>query len=106
MGPRIKLTLPSFSGRTPDCPGMLRYACLLSTNVRLVPPLLVSCRGEPENDEQRSLEDLSGILGGRPVLSLAFDRMEMTVHKPVEIVSREEDWELQSPRKVPQLLSG
>ena len=29
-----------------------------------------------------SKEALHGILGGRPLLSLAFDNMEMTVHKP------------------------
>lgn len=38
-GPRIDLSLPSFSGRTATVPDMLRYACRISANVRLCSPV-------------------------------------------------------------------
>ena len=37
-GPRIRMTLPSFSGATAECPDLLHYACQLCTNVRVVRP--------------------------------------------------------------------
>jgi hypothetical protein len=40
-GPRIRLSLPSFSGGTPECPQLLQYTCQLVTNVRAVAPALV-----------------------------------------------------------------
>ncbi len=43
-GPRIHLSLPSFSGGTPDCPDLLQYTCQLVTNVRAVAPARVQVR--------------------------------------------------------------
>ena len=40
-GPRIRMTLPSFSGATAECPDLLHYACQLRTNVRAVQPARV-----------------------------------------------------------------
>ena len=40
-GPRIRMTLPSFSGATAECPDLLHYACRLCTNVRAVQPARV-----------------------------------------------------------------
>lgn len=40
-GPRIHMTLPSFSGTTAECPDLLHYACQLRTNVRAVRPARV-----------------------------------------------------------------
>ena len=36
-GPRLRLSLPSLSGATPEHPGLLRYACQLAARVRLSP---------------------------------------------------------------------
>ena len=43
---------------------------------------LLPC-GLLQADHSSSQEALGGILGGRPVLTLAFDDMEMMVSKPV-----------------------
>ncbi|PNW85602.1 hypothetical protein CHLRE_03g194450v5 [Chlamydomonas reinhardtii] len=85
LGPRITLSLPSFSGGTPEVPGLLRYACDLTTNVGLVPPLRVTvppaARGEEESPEQ-----LGAVLGGRPLLCIEFAQMEMRVEEPEALV--------------------
>jgi hypothetical protein len=44
-GPRVRLTLPSFSGATSECPQLLQYACQLVSNVRTVPAAEVQVRG-------------------------------------------------------------
>ena len=116
-GPRIKMTLPSFSGATAECPDLLHYACQLCTNVRVVRAAHVqvgcfcdaSCHallplqicllcssasahatgcipaqvGESEGGE--SQEPLSAILGGKPVIALAFDNMKMVVNEPQKL---------------------
>lgn len=64
---------------------MLSYACHLSANVRKVAPLLLTL---PPPQQQPGGEDLAGLLGGRPVLCLAFDNMKMVVHKPVPVLQR------------------
>jgi hypothetical protein len=87
----MKLSLPSFSGLTPAEPSMLRYACHLSANVRKVPPLrLALLPPQP----QSCGEDLAGLLGGRPVLCLAFDNMKMIVHKPLPVPLRRGVWKM------------
>lgn len=77
-GPRIPLTLPSFSGNTPEYPGLLYYACQLATNVRVVRPVTVRVEEQAEGGE----ESMHAILGGKPVLALAFNNMVMTVDEP------------------------
>ncbi|KAG2442341.1 hypothetical protein HXX76_002427 [Chlamydomonas incerta] len=85
LGPRITLSLPSFSGGTPEVPGLLRYACDLTTHVGLVAPLRVTvppaARGEEESPEQ-----LGAVLGGRPLLCIEFAQMEMRVEEPEALV--------------------
>ena len=88
MGPRIKLSLPSFSGGTLECPHLLKYSCDLQTNVTLLPPAIV--QGTHGDDEKKGtesqLEDLSLVLGGKPLVTLAFDQMEMKVEEPSKLV--------------------
>ena len=109
-GPRISLSLPSFSGRTADEPNMLRYACQLSTNARIVKPLRVAFKTEQRHSDQESkrLEDLKGILGGKPVLALAFDRMKMVVHQPVPLIEKldKSQWQLEGGSAGPQAITG
>lgn len=110
LGPRIRLSLPSFSGRTADEPEMLRYACQLDTNARLVKPLKVSFKAKSElSDTSRegSLEDIEAILGGKPVVAVAFDKMKMVVHQPVPVVEKldQAQWQLQKDKQKDTVVS-
>ncbi|EFJ41734.1 hypothetical protein VOLCADRAFT_98268 [Volvox carteri f. nagariensis] len=80
-GPRITLSLPSFSGATPEVPGLLRYACDLQTNVGLLAPLAVEVPAAGRGEED-SREHLGALLGGRPLVTLEFAQMEMHVEEP------------------------
>ncbi|KAL0421627.1 UNVERIFIED_CONTAM: protein NEOXANTHIN-DEFICIENT 1 [Sesamum latifolium] len=42
MGPAIKMSLPSFSGRTEHNPHLLKYSCQIECRLRAVPPAKVS----------------------------------------------------------------
>ncbi|DBA85144.1 TPA: hypothetical protein ACH3X2_005862 [Trebouxia sp. C0005] len=78
-GPRLKLSLPSFSGNTAEHPRLLQYACRLSTNIRPTAAARVHVSGSEEDND---MEVMAGVLGGRPVLALCFENMEMKVHAP------------------------
>ncbi|GIL51414.1 hypothetical protein Vafri_7407 [Volvox africanus] len=98
LGPRITLSLPSFSGGTPEVPGLLRYACDLQTNVGLVAPLAVEIPSAGREDEG-SREYLGAVLGGRPLLTLEFAQMEMRVEAPealLEGATAQEQLQLQA----------
>ncbi|GLC38604.1 hypothetical protein PLESTM_000753000 [Pleodorina starrii] len=87
LGPRISLSLPSFSGGTPEVPGLLRYACDLRTNVGLMAPLAVevpppAAGAGGRRGEESSPEYLAAVLGGRPLVTLEFAAMEMRVEEP------------------------
>ena len=87
VGPRLSLKLPSFSGATPECPGLLKYACDLSARVRLVKPVVVrscgrSVRGERDDKDDENADCLSAVLGGKPLLCLEFGDMRMRVKQP------------------------
>jgi len=88
-GPRLNLKLPSFSGATAECPGLLKYACDLSARVRLVKPVVVRTLsngkeggGDDGEKEIKSGDCLSAVLGGRPLLCLEFGDMRMRVEEP------------------------
>jgi hypothetical protein len=80
--PTIQMFLPSYSGATPTCPDLLKYSLRMFTKVRIVPPVKIQI---PENDngiESNTLEALGTVLGGRPLLCMAFENMEMQVEAP------------------------
>ena len=83
-GPWLTLRLPSFSGKTAAHPGVLQYTCELKANVR-------PCRsaGLRFPADLRQVGAFS-VLRGRPLLTLAFDRLEMTVDKPTALSAGEE----------------
>mmetsp|Transcript_4803 Transcript_4803/g.13119 ORF Transcript_4803/g.13119 Transcript_4803/m.13119 type:complete len:360 (-) Transcript_4803:55-1134(-) len=121
LGPRIRMFLPSFSGGTPEHPGLLKYSCDLRTNVRLLPPVRIllppapidpsrssssssgrstdgsSGSGSSSSWPQQQQNDLAcyspeergelmhAVLGGKPLLAMAFDRMEMHVDAPLKL---------------------
>ena len=81
--------LPSFSGGTAEHPGLLKYSCDLRTNVRVLapsrvmlpPPLppITDKEGCCQSKNQGGwAERLDGVLGGKPLLALAFDNMEVS----------------------------
>ena len=102
------LVTHSFSGGTLEHPGLLKYSCDLRTNVRLLPPARVLLPAQPSaspeelgsssssssrgkgsracdlqqsalpHPEERS-ELLNDVLGGKPLLAMAFDNMEVRV---------------------------
>ena len=51
-GPRIKMALPSFSGRTDKCPDLLKYSLELRANVRLSHPIIPQGAEEQQEEEE------------------------------------------------------
>ncbi|XP_015895936.3 protein NEOXANTHIN-DEFICIENT 1 [Ziziphus jujuba] len=97
MGPTIKLSLPSFSGRTEYTPEILKYSCKIQCRVRAVQPAKVSSSDPmPKNDKEHSElhscctrkfadsgRNLStAIMLSKPILALKFSCMTMQVEAP------------------------
>lgn len=81
-GPQIQLFLPSFSGATPEHPGLLKYSLRLLTTVRFISPLKLTFPTSRGSEDEDSMEVMDGILKGRPLLCMAFDNMNMMVQSP------------------------
>ncbi|KAH7621459.1 hypothetical protein Ndes2526B_g03809 [Nannochloris sp. 'desiccata'] len=80
--PRIQMFLPSFSGATLEYPGLLKYSLKLMTHVRFLKPVSLRLPDERHEDDHSSGEVLDAVLGGKPLLCMAFDNMEMVVQPP------------------------
>lgn len=80
--PLVSLSLPSFSGRTRDQPRLLRYALGLRARVRPCGAVAVEAGGGAAVDALRPL------LAARPLLTLAFDDMRISVAEPAECDAR------------------
>eukprot|EP00887_Chlorella_sp_A99_P008182 scaffold12.g8182.t1 len=80
--PPIRMFLPSFSGGTPEHLGLLKYSLRLEAHIRPVAPLRVTFPAGRPPAERSSLEALEAVLGGRPLVCLAFEQMEMEVAEP------------------------
>ena len=78
-GPRISLSLPSFSGCTPQQPALLRYSLSLKARVSPSPPVTVTAA------DQSSDHLLRAVLCGRPLVTFAFDEMRMEVQEPQRV---------------------
>ena len=77
----MQMSLPSFSGCTAAVPDMLSYTCKLDTHLRFVPR--IENRIADRADGQKALpEDMSTILTGKPLITMSFDNMTMTVPHP------------------------
>ncbi|GAV71465.1 PPR domain-containing protein/PPR_2 domain-containing protein [Cephalotus follicularis] len=98
MGPAIKMSLPSFSGRTQYNPNLLKYSCQIECRVRAVQPAKVC--GLSRGDQRQSFgqdtsttEDLThtgqklsvSVLLSKPILALEFTSLEMQVEAPTVI---------------------
>ncbi|KAL2547248.1 hypothetical protein Fot_16512 [Forsythia ovata] len=102
MGPVIKISLPSFSGRTEYNPHLLKYSCQIECRVRAVPPAKISrpfvldmdrkISSERESSEMDSGEDkrkLSiSVMLSKPILALEFNCLKMKVDAPTMVPER------------------
>lgn len=80
--PTIQMFLPSYSGATPTCPDLLKYSLRMFTKVRIVPPVKIKIPEKENGLELNTLEAVGAVLGGRPLLCMAFENMEMQVEAP------------------------
>ncbi|KAM7269819.1 hypothetical protein ACFE04_025316 [Oxalis oulophora] len=104
-GPAIKMSLPSFSGRTEYNPNLLKYSCHMECRIRAVWPATVSGR---KTDEKQSLRveqqgqageskekpsDNNGenlclsVMFSKPIFALEFNCLKMKVEAPVVVSS-------------------
>lgn len=96
-GPLIKMSLPSFSGKTVLQPDLLKYSCRLNCRVRPVSPARVSSLPLTEGEEEESGDvqtrqrqvnsDVLSVLTGKPIIALAFEDMVMSVDAPTVLVA-------------------
>lgn len=86
--PQIQMALPSFSGGTPDHPGLLKYSLELFSKVRFLKPVRVMTPVKRNECEKESFEVLDSVLTGAPLVCMAFDDMRMHVQAPVEWIPR------------------
>ena len=77
--PRLALRLPSFSGATAAQPALLRYSLALRASVR---PVARAATHAPPPEQAHPAHALHAVLRGRPLLTLAFDAMELDVGQP------------------------
>ncbi|XP_057493541.1 protein NEOXANTHIN-DEFICIENT 1-like isoform X2 [Actinidia eriantha] len=108
MGPVIKMSLPSFSGRTEHNPHLLKYSCQIECRIRAVRPAKVSGPPEdPNNDTEPPSESRSSsfvdsvarelgenernlgvsVMLSKPILALEFNCLKMQVEAPIIVSS-------------------
>ncbi|KAM5568338.1 protein NEOXANTHIN-DEFICIENT 1 [Rosa sericea] len=108
MGPAIKMSLPSFSGRTEYYPDLLKYSCQIECRVRVVHPAKVSGpspvpSNENENEQCSEIHSCNtqnqatkefmdneqnltrAVMLSKPILALEFSSMKMQVEAPVVV---------------------
>ncbi|KAL8519997.1 hypothetical protein ACS0TY_010796 [Phlomoides rotata] len=89
MGPAVKMSLPSFSGRTEYNPHLLKYSCQIECRLRAVSPAKVlgpsaSNLEDDDDDEMEYKRKLSiSVMLSKPILALEFNCLEMKVELPV-----------------------
>ncbi|XP_066338737.1 protein NEOXANTHIN-DEFICIENT 1-like isoform X3 [Miscanthus floridulus] len=102
MGPAIKMSLPSFSGRTEDHPDLLKYSCQVECRVRPVKPARIWSPRTTEPQEKSDgkinssgsnvIDDLDAqsqsisVLLSRPIFALEFSSLRMHVDAPKIVV--------------------
>ncbi|XP_057496938.1 protein NEOXANTHIN-DEFICIENT 1-like isoform X2 [Actinidia eriantha] len=108
MGPVIKMSLPSFSGRTEYNPHLLKYSCQIECRIRAVQPAKVSGPpADPNNDTEPLSESRSSsfvdpvarelgenernlgisVMLSKPILALEFSCLKMQVEAPIIVSS-------------------
>ncbi|ONI29839.1 hypothetical protein PRUPE_1G217100 [Prunus persica] len=100
MGPAIKMSLPSFSGRTEYYPNLLKYSCQIECRVRAVhpakvsgPPSMPKSEAEQSSEIHHATEEFMdnsknlcvAVMSSKPILALKFSCMKMQVEAPVVV---------------------
>ncbi|BBG93830.1 hypothetical protein Prudu_001958 [Prunus dulcis] len=100
MGPAIKMSLPSFSGRTEYYPNLLKYSCQIECRVRAVhpakvsgPPSMPKSEAEQSSEIHHAIEEFMdnsknlcvAVMSSKPILALKFSCMKMQVEAPVVV---------------------
>lgn len=108
MGPKIRMSLPSFSGQTIHNPHLLKYCCQIQCRVRAVEaakisgPMKVNFTKSSDDDElsdnnlnttvSTAEEDewtrSISVLLSKPILALEFSQLKMQVEAPTIVVPR------------------
>ncbi|KAJ6703233.1 hypothetical protein OIU85_029227 [Salix viminalis] len=91
-GPAIKMSLPSFSGRTEYNPNLLKYSCNIECRVRAVRaakvsgPSLSSKHDTEESLSEHDRRNLSiSVMLSKPLLALELSCLKMQVEAPVVV---------------------
>ncbi|KAJ9186137.1 hypothetical protein P3X46_005672 [Hevea brasiliensis] len=106
MGPAIKMSLPSFSGRTEHNPSLLKYSCNIECRIRAVQPAKVSGplpTSKPDTEKYlghhkcQSVDTINGelqdneqslsmsVMLSKPILALQFSCLKMQVETPIAV---------------------
>ncbi|KAL2653771.1 hypothetical protein R1flu_021899 [Riccia fluitans] len=80
-GPSVQLYLPNFSGKTREQPNLLKYSCRLNCRVSAVSPVRIVAPLANENSSEET-KDILEVLTGKALVSIFFDRMNMSVEAP------------------------
>eukprot|EP00238_Polyblepharides_amylifera_P005577 CAMPEP_0196584008 /NCGR_PEP_ID=MMETSP1081-20130531/45441_1 /TAXON_ID=36882 /ORGANISM="Pyramimonas amylifera, Strain CCMP720" /LENGTH=270 /DNA_ID=CAMNT_0041905075 /DNA_START=1 /DNA_END=813 /DNA_ORIENTATION=+ len=86
-GPTINMTLPSFSGHTFNKPHLLKYSLDMNAAVRLSKSIQVVHDSKIKDDEKDPILKLKPLLSGKPLIAIAFDKMQMNVRAPKIVAS-------------------
>ncbi|THU50738.1 hypothetical protein C4D60_Mb06t23480 [Musa balbisiana] len=106
MGPKIRISLPSFSGQTIHNPQLLKYSCQIECRVRAVKSAKVSrpriiqldkfsndIRAKEKNvDDRLSTENKErdrsiAVLLSKPIMALEFNLLKMQVEAPTVVAT-------------------
>ncbi|KAL1808778.1 hypothetical protein ACET3Z_025768 [Daucus carota] len=94
MGPTIKMSLPSYSGRTEHNPHLLKYSCQIDCRVKLTSPAKVlgpsaeqnDTTQHPDGEHSENKRNLSiDVLLSKPILALQFNCLKMVVESPLMV---------------------
>ncbi|XP_050224357.1 protein NEOXANTHIN-DEFICIENT 1 isoform X1 [Mercurialis annua] len=99
MGPKINMSLPSFSGRTEYNPNLLKYSCDMECRVRAVQParVLSAPKVDAEESFSKTADSVTGglldngqnlsisVMLSKPILALEFSCLKMQVKAPTVV---------------------
>ncbi|KAI3816694.1 hypothetical protein L1987_16398 [Smallanthus sonchifolius] len=88
MGPKIKMSLPSFSGQTEHKPQLLKYSCQIECRVK--PTWAARVLGSESqnvelNEHSEKGEVSRSVMLSKPILAFEFNCLEMEVEPPVVV---------------------
>ncbi|KAI3817405.1 hypothetical protein L1987_11195 [Smallanthus sonchifolius] len=93
LGPKIKMSLPSFSGHTEHKPQLLKYSCQIECRVKPTTPARVlgsldridasESQNLELNESLKKREMSISVMLSKPILALEFNCLKMEVQPPV-----------------------